>query len=66
MGQQCSYLPEKEGGRNEGGGEGGMHKLTGKGRNGERKTRSRGGRERETVKEANRIRMGECEWESLA
>lgn len=24
------------------------------------------GGERETVKEANRIRMGECEWESLA
>lgn len=43
-----------------------MHKLTGKGRNSERKkTGSRGG-ERETVKEANRIRMGECEWESLA
>lgn len=28
--------------------------------------KERGGRERETVKEANRIRMGECEWESLA
>lgn len=45
-----------------------MHRLTGKGRNSERKTRSSGERERERVNEANRIRMGECEceWESLA
>ena len=58
----------KKGKRNERAGEGGeerMHKLTSRGRNSERKTSSRG-REGETVVEANRIRMGECEWESLA